>query len=163
MDDTYFNDYGDIEWNAENINKEKVLVSAGGIDKAYEAFCIITTYADIEDVFDNLKEGKEERPCCWEAGAKKLFKELSAKVKQYTPVELSRLRDNEPKMYVDWVNNMIGFYCLRALLFEKDGKPIKKFRMPTTPIRFLPEGKLRNACADAYNKNQKKIDEMTDK
>jgi len=160
MDDTYFNE--DQDWDNMDINKEKVLITGKQMDEAYERFITITTFGEVKNSCDKALEGKEECADCWKAGAKAMFQDWSAELKKYTPDELMVLAENNDDKFIDWTTKLIEYYCLRQALFQRNGKPIKKFRVPVSPLRLLKPSRFRDACVGAYNENQKKIDEMTD-
>ena len=160
MDDTYFNENQD--WDNLDIEKEQVVISGEKMDEAYKRFVTITTFGDLKNSSDKALEGKEECPECWRAGAKAMFEDWSVELKKYTPDELMVLAKNNDDKFLDWTTKLVEYYCLRQALFQRNGKPIKKFRIPVTPLRTLEPSSFRDACVDAYNENQKKIDENND-
>jgi hypothetical protein len=163
MDETYF-DVTILDRKNHDYSKEVVLVTATEIDDAYSPFIILTSFEDIHNLFDGIREDRiTHNPKCWKKCGVEALRKLDADIKQYSHEELSSFRENNKQKYVDWTTKVLQFYCLRAALFERNGKPIKKFRVPTTLLRTLPKGQLRDNCVAAYNRNHQKVKEMNDK
>jgi len=163
MDDTYFNENFDCS-NLDGNKDEKVFVCGDGIDKAYEDFIIVTTVGNILNMLEQINNDYKRKvcSCCWKKEGGKSFNEVASNVKKYSPEQLRSFKVNEPEKYAEWINDVMFFYCLRSLLFQRGGKTIKKFRMPITPIRNMSPGQMRDEIVKSYNENQRKIDENND-
>ena len=135
MDATYFDT---SKLNCDFPLKELFVVPAGAIDNKYSSHYCIISLESLKELQDMVKEVKTEHSVKqWRNKTMYALDDLKAKITIYSAEELLGIKNSNTEEYSIWNNNVLLYYLLRAELLKRNGKTIKKYRVPLASLRSV--------------------------